>query len=56
VIDLQAFEIFVNEQAAEIEAVRAVLQMFVVSILSNNPQGAALFESLRTETLKRSLR
>ncbi len=37
----ETFEIFANQQAVEIEAVRAVLQGFLVSILSNHPQGAA---------------
>ncbi len=49
----KTFEIFANEQAAEIEAVRAVLQCFVVQILNNHPQGPKLFVSLRDETLKR---
>jgi hypothetical protein len=47
------FEIFVNAQAAEIEAVRAVLQCFLVAVLSNHPEGTALFSDLRTETLRR---
>jgi len=49
----KTFEIFANEQAAEIEAVRAVLQSFLVNILSSHPEGAMLFDNLRTETLKR---
>jgi hypothetical protein len=49
----RTFEIFANEQAAEIEAVRAVLQSFLVGILSKHPQGPALFDDLRTETLSR---
>jgi hypothetical protein len=47
------FEIFANEQAAEIEAVRAILQSFLVSILSSHPQGSDLFDGLRTDALKR---
>jgi hypothetical protein len=47
------FQIFVNEQAAELEVVRAILQSFVVRILSSHPRRAELFESLRTDALKR---
>ncbi len=49
----KTFEIFANQQAAEIEAVRAVLQGFLVSILSNHRQGAALFQSLQNDVLER---
>ena len=47
----QTFEIFANQQAAEIEAVRAVLQGFLVNILSKHPQGPELFQSLRDDVL-----
>src|SRR6267154_4269497 len=49
----KTFEIFANQQAAELEAVRAILQLCLVSILSNHPQGRGLFDALRTEALKR---
>ena len=49
----ETFEIFANQQAAEVEAIRAALQCFVVSVLHNHPRGRALFDDLRTETLKR---
>ena len=49
----ETFEIFVNQQGAELEAVRAILQGFVVSILSTREQGPALFVGFRDETLNR---
>jgi hypothetical protein len=49
----KTFEIFANKQAAEIEAVRAVLQGFVVSILSVHPQRATLFADLRSLVIAR---
>lgn len=49
----RTFEIFANQQAAEIEAVRAVLQGLVVRSLSGNPQKAALFSQLRDDVLGR---
>ena len=48
----ETFEIFANKQAAEIEAVRAVLQGFLVSILSTHAEGPALFQSLRDNVLE----
>ena len=49
----ETFEIFANQQAAEIEAVRAVLQSFVTHILASHPEAPALFDGLRNATLKR---
>ena len=47
------FEIFANGQAAEIEAVRVVLQALLVSTFSMAPDGPAQFSTLRAMTLKR---
>jgi hypothetical protein len=47
------FEIFANEQAAEIEAVRTVLQVFVLHILSAHPSRSELFASLESTVLER---
>jgi hypothetical protein len=49
----ETFEIFANQQAAELEAVRAILQSFLVTILASHREGAALFADLRDDTLKR---
>ena len=49
----ETFEIFANEQAAEIEAMRAVLQGFLVNILATHPQGSVLFQSLRDDVQAR---
>jgi len=40
------FEIFANQQAAELEAVRAVLQEFLRASLATNPEKEKLFLTL----------
>ena len=47
------FEIFVSAEAAELEALRTIVQMLLVSLLSSHPQGATLFSELRTNALAR---
>ncbi len=49
----ETFEIFANQQAAEIEAVRAVLQGFLTAVLRAQRQGPAAFQSLRDDVLAR---
>ena len=49
----KTFEIFTNSQAAELEAVRHVLQSLVVALLPQSPQGAEAFSNLRSESLRR---
>jgi len=41
------FEIFANQQAAEVEAVRAILQEFLRASLATNPERTKLFLALR---------
>jgi hypothetical protein len=47
------FELFVSAEAAELEALRTIVQMLLVSLLSSHPQGAMLFSELRTNALAR---
>jgi hypothetical protein len=45
------FEVFANQQAAEITAHRTILQSLLVSMLADRPNGTDLINSLRSDAL-----